>query len=114
MKNLNIAHHIAKLTGGNTTNSSSEFEMDNEDIDDYEGGDGQQSQSSEILRQKLESLPQGRIDVASRVGTEAPARDYRSTSKKKLKKDPGRFLMKKMKAEEEFHGMKDTGVIEPI
>lgn len=53
--------------------------------------------------------------MVSRVGTEAPEmREYRSSSKKKLKKDPGRFLMKKMKAEEEFHGMKDTGVIEPI
>ena len=49
------------------------------------------------------------------MGTEAPGmRDYRPTNNKKLKKDPGRFLMKKMKAEEEFHGMKDTGVIEPI
>ena len=53
--------------------------------------------------------------MASRVGTEAPGmRGYTSPGKKKLKKDPGRFLMKKMKAEEEFHGMKDTGVNEPI
>jgi hypothetical protein len=45
LSNSRVAHQIAKLTGGNTTNSSSEFEieedMQDETPDEYEGGDGQ-------------------------------------------------------------------------
>ena len=41
-------------------------------------------------------------------------RDYSFPDRKKLKKDPGRFLMKKMKAEEEFIGRKITRETGPI
>lgn len=106
MQDGKIAHAIVRLTSGG--------EVSDEE-NDYEGGDGQQSQSSVILRQKLDSLPEGRNDVVSRVGTEAPGmRDYRSSTKKKLKKDPGRFLMKKLKAEDELIRRNDTVGMEPI
>jgi len=60
-------------------------------------------------------MPEGRNDVVSRVGTEAPGMShYRSTSKKKLKKDPGRFLMRKMKAEDEVLARNNNNAIDPI
>ena len=44
LSNSRVAHQIAKLTGGNTTNSSSEFDiednMQDATPDEYEGGDG--------------------------------------------------------------------------
>ena len=58
---------------------------------------------------------QANFGLRSRTGAEElEMKQYRSANKKKMKKDPGRFLLKKMRAEEEALGINIITQHEPI